>query len=205
MVDARTSRARGVTRAVDGRQPDIGEGPLRMALADGPNPNVRTENSLPLSPNLASISDEINRDIIRMLQDDGRMPYAKIAAALGVAEGTVRNRVNLMKQSGILRIIAVVDPIAIDYIADAMLGIIVAPDTDPVLVAERLARVPEVHYILWVGGRYDLLVEVVFDRREDFLKFMLTECYGQSDIARIETMNGLAMLKNQFLLKQHVP
>ena len=140
-----------------------------------------------------------------MLQDGGRMPYAKIAAALGVAEGTVRNRVNLMKQSGILRIIAVVDPIAIDYIADAVLGIIVASDTNPELVAERLACIPEVHYILWVGGRYDLLVEVVFDRREDFLKFMLTECYGQSDIASVETMNGLAMFKNQFLLKQHVP
>ncbi len=205
MVDARTSRARGVTRAADIRQSEIGQGPLRTVLADAPSPTSRTENSLPLSPNLASISDEINRDIIRMLQDDGRMPYAKIAAALGISEGTVRNRVNLMKQSGILRIIAVVDPIAIDYIADAMLGIIVASDTDPQLVAERLARIPEVHYILWVGGRFDLLVEVVFDRREDFLKFMLTECYSQSDIARVETMNGLAMLKNQFLLKQHVP
>ena len=205
MVDARTSRARGVTRAADIRQSEIGQGPLRTVLADAPSPTSRTENSLPLSPNLASISDEINRQIIRMLQDDGRMPYAKIAAALGVSEGTVRNRVNLMKQSGILRIIAVVDPIAIDYIADAMLGIIVASDTNPELVAERLARIPEVHYILWVGGRYDLLVEVVFDRREDFLRFMLTECYRQSDIARVETMNGLAMLKNQFLLKQHVP
>ena len=133
------------------------------------------------------------------------MPYAQIATTLGISEGTVRNRVNLMKQSGILRIIAVVDPIAIDYIADAMLGIIVASDTNPELVAERLARLPEVVYILWVGGRYDLLVEVVFDCREDFLKFMLTECYRQSDIARVETMNGLAMFKNQFLLKQHVP
>lgn len=133
------------------------------------------------------------------------MPYAQIATTLGISEGTVRNRVNLMKQSGILRIVAVVDPIAIDYVADAMLGIIVAPDTDPQLVAERLARRSEVVYILWVGGRYDLLVEVVFDSREAFLEFMLTECYRQSDIARVETMNGLAMFKNQFLLKQHVP
>lgn len=133
------------------------------------------------------------------------MPYAQIAATLGLSEGTVRNRVNSMKQSGILRIVAVVDPIAIDYVADAMLGIIVASDTDPKLVAERLARRPEVVYILWVGGRFDLLVEVVFDGREDFLNFMLTECYGQTDIASIETMNGLAMFKNQFLLKHHVP
>ncbi len=205
MVDARTSRARGVTRAADIRQSEIGQGPLRTALADAPSPTSTTENYLLRSPNHTSISDEINRAIIKMLQDDGRMPYAQIATALGISEGTVRNRVNSMKQSGVLRIVAVVDPIAIDYVADAMLGIIVATDTDPQLVAERLAHRPEVVYILWVGGRYDLLVEVVFDRREDFLKFMLTECYRQSDIVRVETMNWLAMFKNQFLLKQHVP
>ena len=155
MVDARTSRARGIIHNVDVAQPENGGDSLRVAPEGGPNPIEKAANTPPRLPNLTSISDEINRSIIRMLQDDGRMPYAQIAATLGLSEGTVRNRVNSMKQSGILRIVAVVDPIAIDYVADAMLGIIVASDTDPKLVAERLAHRPEVVYILWVGGRFD--------------------------------------------------
>ena len=154
---------------------------------------------------LALPLDDLNREIVRMLAEDGRTPYAVIAQALGVSEGTVRNRVNWMKQSGILRIVAVADPTAFDYKADAILGVKVAPGTNPQQVAERLAPHSEVVYILWVSGRFDLLVEVVFDSHDDFLDFLSTHCYGQSDIASVETMSGLAMFKNQFLLKRHLP
>lgn len=190
MAEYHTSQARGSARLVNVGQSDGGS---------GSNEKINNSQSRSRSPGSASVSDETNQKIIRMLQDDGRMPYAQIANALDISEGTVRNRVNLMKQSGALRIIAAVDPVAIDYVADAMLGIKVAPNADPEQVAERLGHRPEVVYILWVGGRYDLLAEVVFDRREDFLNFMLTECYRQSDIMSVEIMNGIAMFKNQFL------
>lgn len=169
-----------------------------------PRPGGDGDKRPPRAGSLASPSDDINRKIIKILQEDGRTAFAAIAEQLGVSEGTVRNRVNWMKDSGLLRIVAVADPTAIDYIADAMLGIEVAPGATPQSVAERLAQTPEVVYILWVSGRFDLLAEVVFESREDFLNFMSTECYGQSDIASVETMTGLKMYKNQFLLKRHI-
>ena len=49
---------------------------------------------------IASAEDDLNREIIRMLQQDGRLPYKDIALALKVSEGTIRNRVQSMKQSG---------------------------------------------------------------------------------------------------------
>lgn len=149
--------------------------------------------------------DNLNRAIIKVLEEDGRTPFAVIAKSLGISEGTVRNRVSMMKRSGILRIVAVADPMAFNYKADAMLGIKVAPGTDPRQVAERLAAHPEVVYILWVSGRYDLLVEVVFDEQDNFLKFLREHCHGQHDVAILETMTGLAMYKNQFLLKRNLP
>jgi Lrp/AsnC family transcriptional regulator for asnA, asnC and gidA len=157
---------------------------------------------LPRSAALSSTSDQLNRAIVRLLQDDGRLPFKTIAETLGVSEGTVRNRVAWMKRAGMLRIVAVADPTAMDYRADAMLGVKVAPGSTPAKVAERLAVHPEVVYILWVSGRYDLLVEIVCESEEDFLAFLSERCFDQDDIANLEVMTGLAMYKNQFLLKQ---
>ena len=80
---------------------------------------------------IASTEDDLNRGIIKMLQQDGRLPYKDIAKALKVSEGTIRNRVQSMKQSGALKIVALADPMAIRYQADAMIGIKVASRQHP--------------------------------------------------------------------------
>jgi Lrp/AsnC family transcriptional regulator for asnA, asnC and gidA len=165
----------------------------------------KVDADLPCSAMLASPTDELNKSIIKRLQENGRAPYSEIAAALGVSEGTVRNRVKWMMKSGMLRIIAVADPTGLNYKADAMLGVKVNPTKTPGDVAKRLALQPEVVYILWVSGRFDLLVEVVCDTEADFLKFMNEHCFGRDDLASTEVMTGLAMYKNQFLLKRDFP
>jgi len=178
-----------------------GPGPAMASEAEPPVAEPSTAD-MPRSAALSSTSDQLNRAIVRLLQDDGRLPFKTIADRLEVSEGTVRNRVAWMKRAGMLRIVAVADPTAMDYRADAMLGVKVAPASTPAKVAERLAVHPEVVYILWVSGRYDLLVEIVSESDEDFLEFLSRHCFDQSDIASLEVMTGLAMYKNQFLLKQ---
>lgn len=146
--------------------------------------------------------DDLNRSIIKLLQDDGRMPYKDVARALEVSEGTIRNRVQSMKQSGLLKIVALADPMAIRYKADAMIGIKVASPVSPRQVAERLSQFAEVVYVLWVSGRYDLLIEVVCETSESFQKFLEEHCFGSDDIDQLEVMTGIEMFKNQFLLKR---
>ena len=151
---------------------------------------------------IASTEDDLNRAIIKMLQQDGRLPYKDIAKSLGVSEGTIRNRVHSMKQSGALKIVALTDPMAIRYQADAMIGIKVASPATPRDVAERLAQLGEVVYVLWVSGRFDLLIEVVCESSQAFQKFLEQHCFGHADIDQIEVMSGIEMFKNQFLLKR---
>ena len=153
---------------------------------------------------LASPGDDLNRQIIALLQDDGRLPYDEMAARLGVSAGTVRNRVTRMREAGQLRIVAVVDPVAVDYETDAMLGIKTAPGIAPRQVAHRLADYAAVVYMVWVGGQFDLLVEVVCDEGVEFTDFLDRVIYGHADIAHVEVMTRIGMFKNQFLLKQHV-
>jgi len=150
---------------------------------------------------IASIDDDLNREIVKMLQVDGRRSYKDIARELNVSEGTIRNRIQSMKEAGALRIVAVADPTAIRYKADAMIGLKVAPGYTIEEVSERLGKSVDVVYILWVSGRYDLLIEIVTNDRGNFLEFLETQIHSQPDIASSETMTGLKNFKNQFLLK----
>ncbi len=154
---------------------------------------------------LSSPFDDLNQKIIRLLQDDGRAAYDIVGQHLGVSGGTIRNRVARMREAGMLRIVAVVDPVAVDYETDAMLGIKTAPGIAPATVARRLDPLAAVVYVMWVSGRFDLLVEVVCDEEGEFANFLNEHIHGQSDIARVEVMTRIGMFKNQFLLKGPVP
>lgn len=164
--------------------------------------NVENKTSENKSRGIASPDDDLNQSIIRLLQEDGRMPYKDVARELDVSEGTIRNRVQSMKQSGLLKIVALADPMVIKYKADAMIGIKVASPATPRQVAERLAEFSEVVYVIWVSGRYDLLIEVVCETSEEFQNFLEIQCFGSNDIDQIEVMSGIEMFKNQFLLKR---
>ncbi len=171
--------------------------PSRKKFAMPPaSKSVSSENTY------ASPYDSLNRQIVALLQQDGRTPFRTIAETLDVSEGTVRNRVNWMKQAGFLTIVAIVDPASISYRSDAMIGIKVAPGHTPASVADRLGECPNVVYILWVSGRFDLLIEVVFDAEDGLIDFMETFCYGDAAISSAEVMTGIKMFKNQFLLKR---
>lgn len=148
-------------------------------------------------------TDALNRAIINLLQDDGRLSFARIAEMLGVSEGTVRNRVNRMIEAKVLRIIAVADPLALGYTGYAMLAMRFAPNADPDAVAKRFAEHQEVTYVLLVAGRYDLLVEIICENQVQLRDFIFANCYRQPDIASVEPMFSLAMYKN--LLKWGQP
>ena len=165
---------------------------------------IKSDSSLPKNQKqnaFAAIDNNLNREIVKLLQNDGRRPYKEIATALGVSEGTVRNRVKSMQKAGALRIVALVDPTEVRYQTDAIVGVKVASNHSVGQVANRLGKSPDVVYILWVTGRYDLLVEIVTNDLHKFHEFLESEIHLQPDIASSEVMSGLKNFKNQFLLK----
>ena len=149
-----------------------------------------------------SVEERLNSEIVKMLELDGRMAFSEIAQRLNVSEGTIRNRVNGMKEAGMLRIVAIADPRASEYKADAMVCVKVAPGVMPKQVAERLSAVSSVVYVLWVTGRFDLLIEIVCDEPNKLAAFLEEHIHGSEDILDAEVMLGLKNFKNQFLLKR---
>lgn len=152
-------------------------------------------------PTRDTLKDKLNQQIIDLLELDGRLPFKEIANTLDISEGTVRNRVNRMKDAGVLQIKALVDRSAINYSTDSMLGIKVASSSSPSLVAKRLEGCNEIVFIMWVTGRYDLLVEIASESDDTLSNFLEEHCFNNEDIKDVEVMKGLSTFKNQFLLK----
>ncbi len=140
----------------------------------------------------------LNRQIVAMLQEDGRASFSSIAQQLGVSEATVRTRVARMRQANLIHFITVVNPLALGYSAWAMLGIRVAHGVSADEVARYFRDCPEVVYAMRVAGRFDLLAEIVCEAPDDLREFLDTHCYGSQQVASVEPMVGLGLYKSLF-------
>ena len=87
---------------------------------------------------------------------------------------------------------------ALGYDAYAMVGVKVAPGHDPEQAALYFRDREEVTYVIFVAGRYDLLIEVVCQTHEQLVQFLREHFYSRDDLASVEPMVSLAMYKNMF-------
>lgn len=118
------------------------------------------------------VLDEVNRAIIEELQQDGRRPYGTIAEAVGLSEAAVRQRVQKLREAGVMQIVAVTDPLQIGFRSQAMVGIRAEGDVRE--VAERLAAVEDIDYVVMCAGSFDILVELVCEDDDAILELLNT-------------------------------
>jgi len=111
--------------------------------------------------------DEVSKAIIEQLQQDGRRPYAAIAAAVGLSEAAVRQRVSRLIGSGVMQIVAVTDPTQLGFSRQAMIGIRAEGNVGSVVAA--LSAMDEVDYVVITAGSFDILAEVVCEDDEHLL------------------------------------
>lgn len=109
--------------------------------------------------NLHGLLDEYDIGIITELRNDGRMPYRAIAETVGLSEAAVRQRVNRLVKDKVCQITAVMDPKALGLNAVASVGMKV--DGDFVEVADKLASIKQVEYVILTAGLFDLMAELV--------------------------------------------
>jgi Lrp/AsnC family transcriptional regulator for asnA, asnC and gidA len=114
--------------------------------------------------------DAANLTIIEALRRDGRRPYGAIAEEVGLSEAAVRRRVQRLRESGVIQIVAVTDPARLGFTRQAMVGI--AVDGDVRRVAAHLAALPEVGHVVMCAGSFDVLAEVVCEDDDHLLALL---------------------------------
>jgi Transcriptional regulators len=140
---------------------------------------------------------ELDKRIIEHLQADGRRPYTQIAAELGVSEAAVRARTNRLIERGILQVVGVTDPLKLGFQQMAMIGIRCESDR-LVSVAEQVAEMPEVDYVVITAGAYDLLIETVCEDNEALLRFLTERLRTIEGVRDTETFVYLRMVKQTY-------
>ena len=138
--------------------------------------------------------DQLDIAIIEFLQKDARMPLTDIAKELGVVEGTIRNRVAKLLDSQILRLNGTIDPHRAGFNAPAFVFLSVKPGSLD-LVAQELAAIPEVSYLVAITGESDLLVEVMCANSEHLLKVLVEQIHTIEDITGTRTSTILRVYK----------
>jgi Lrp/AsnC family transcriptional regulator, regulator for asnA, asnC and gidA len=123
-----------------------------------------------MSPEPKTVLDETDKRIVEQLQLDGRRPYTQIAPMVGLSEAAVRQRVQRLVDAGVVQIVGVTDPKMVGYGRQAMIGLTVRGDTR--CVADALAAMDEVVYVVLTAGSFDLLVEVVVEDDEHLLELL---------------------------------
>ena len=116
------------------------------------------------------VLDDYSKAIIEQLQQDGRRPYASIAAAVGLSEAAVRQRVGRLVGAGVVQIVAVTDPIQVGFTRQAMIGLRAEGNLEPVV--DALVAMDEVDYVVITAGSFDILAEIVCEDDEHLLSLL---------------------------------
>jgi Lrp/AsnC family transcriptional regulator for asnA, asnC and gidA len=116
------------------------------------------------------VLDEVSKLIIEQLQQDGRRSYAAIGKAVGLSEAAVRQRVQRLIESGAMQIVAVTDPMTLGFRRQTMIGVRCGGDLER--VADDLADMAEIDYVVITAGSFDLLIEVVCEDDDQLLEIL---------------------------------
>jgi Lrp/AsnC family transcriptional regulator for asnA, asnC and gidA len=140
--------------------------------------------------------DEVSKAIIEQLQQDGRRSYAAIGKVVGLSEAAVRQRVQRLVESGVMQIVAVTDPLELGFARQAMVGIRVSGPVQP--VADALAELDEVDYVVVTAGSFDVLAEVVAESDEALLDIISERIRAVPGVVSTETFVYLRLRKQTY-------
>ncbi|HJW22116.1 MAG TPA: Lrp/AsnC family transcriptional regulator [Candidatus Limnocylindrales bacterium] len=139
---------------------------------------------------------ELDKRIIEHLQQDGRRAFTQIAAALEVSEAAVRARTNRLIERGILQVVGVADPGKLGF-QQALIGIRCEPGR-LLEVADALAAMSEVDYVVVTAGRFDILIETVVEDNEGLLQFLNERLQRIGGVRDTETFTYLRLVKQTY-------
>lgn len=131
--------------------------------------------------------DELDQRILSEFQSRGVQTSAALASILGAGERTIHRRIGTIISKGIVKIIAVPNPVSFAYRAWAKIGIKVA--NEPLnRVARFLVEHPSIYFVAYAFGRFDIIIALHFDTIEKLTYFVNSELTRVKGIVSTETM-----------------
>lgn len=129
--------------------------------------------------------DSTDQEILEILSNDGRASFTRIAEKIGVSEGTVRNRVNDLKEQGVIQ------NFTVDISNQGMSAIVMVKLSTDALIDDVLDSFPENIRVFEVTGEYDIVIHLTRSSSEKL----------NEELDEIRKINGVDDTITQSVLK----
>jgi len=104
--------------------------------------------------------------------------------------------VQKLTDSGVMQIVAVTDPMQLGFFRQAMIGIRVSGDTRA--VADKLAQLSSVDYVVLTAGNFDILAEVICEDDDELITLLNSDIRTLEGVASTETFVYLRLRKQLY-------
>jgi len=141
--------------------------------------------------------DDLDRNIITILEHNGRASNARIARTVRVSEGTIRRRLKRLINDGIINVTAVPDPQKLGYQSEALIGVQVDPDKVNE-VGDSLSRLENTRWVAITTGSFDVFTWVTLPNAEELGLFLREKVGIIPGVRRTETFVSLSVSKRQY-------
>lgn len=138
--------------------------------------------------------DDLDRRLIDILAHDARVSNRKIAAELGVTEGTVRGRIKRLQQERLIAFTAITS-FSLEG-ANKLCIIGIQADTQNVRqVAEQVAAVPSINAVMVAMGRFNILAFCLIDEIESLMAIASDQVLALPGVRHVETSIAVRTVK----------
>lgn len=142
--------------------------------------------------------DEIDYKIISALREDGRMSFADIARRNKVSAGMIRERYLRLIRDDVLKVVAVSNLPVLKGRKMNLIGIKVE-GSQIQEIANEIAALDEVIYLVICTGRYDIMAEVVCRDNAHLLQFLTKRLRIIKGIQDTESFDYLDVVKEIYI------
>ena len=143
--------------------------------------------------------DEIDRQILKRLQDDGRVTNVELAQSVGLTAPPCLRRMRALEDDGIITAYhAAVDPAKMGYTITvfAMVSLKSQAENDLQAFEEHVQKLPEVRECYMLNGEIDFMLKVVARDLQTFQKFLTSELTSAPNVASVKTSLTIRSAKN---------
>ena len=138
--------------------------------------------------------DQLDRQLIDILAQDARVSNRKIAADLGVTEGTVRGRIKRLQQDGLIAFTAITSLRREDSVKLAIIGV-QAEYGRLRPIAEQIATLPNVDAVMIAMGRFNILVVCLFSELDRLYELASDRILVIDGVHHVETSIAVKTVK----------
>lgn len=140
--------------------------------------------------------DRTDTRILELLQEDGRIPVAEVAAQVALSPSACARRIRLLEDRGVIRgYAASVEPAAVGLPMTAFVLVSMSRKSEEVLASfeAAIAKAPEVMEAWLMTGRDDFLLRIVVSDLQAYERFLRQ---------RLTRIPGVAQVETSFMLRQ---